>query len=61
MADKQTAPPDKAQAGRCVDREDFEVQIEAARKSVERGNYAVARAELRGAILFLDQIEKHDA
>jgi hypothetical protein len=56
----KTTTLDKAQTDRHLGREDFEIQLEAARKSVERGNYAVARAELRGAILFLNQIEKHD-
>jgi hypothetical protein len=36
---------DKVHADRLADLEDFETQIEAARQSVERGNYAVARAE----------------
>jgi hypothetical protein len=52
---------DKAQADHRLDREDSETQIEAVRHFVERGNYAVARAELRGAILFLARIEKRDA
>ena len=51
---------DKVHADRLADPEGFETQIEAARQSVDRGNYAVARAELRGAILFLDRIEKRD-
>lgn len=43
---------------RRLDREDFEIQIEAAMASVAKGYYATARAELRGAILMLDKMER---
>src|SRR4051794_32327397 len=56
--DQQTTPPDKTQADRRLSLEDFEIQLEAARQSAKRGYYAVARAELRGAILFLNALEK---
>lgn len=38
--------------------EDFVIQMEAASRSVGRGHYATAMAELRGAILVLDDLQK---
>lgn len=41
-------------------REDLVIQLEAALVSADEGNYATARAELRGAMLILDSMEKRD-
>lgn len=41
-----------------LDEEDFAIQLDAARRSFSLGHYASAAAELRGAILVLDQIER---
>lgn len=57
----QETPLDKDQIDRRRDPEDFEIQIEAARRSMVRGFYATARSELRGAMLILDRMEKRDA
>lgn len=43
---------------RQLDRQDFDIQIDAARESMTKGWYAAARAELRGAIVILDGMEK---
>jgi hypothetical protein len=48
-------PPDKR-----LDLEDFDVQVNAARASMERRHYAAARAELRGAMLAIDSAERKD-
>jgi hypothetical protein len=37
-------------------REDVEIQIEAARASMARLHYASAAAELRGALMFLEEL-----
>jgi hypothetical protein len=41
-----------------LDLEDFDVQVEAARESLASGYYALARAELRGAMLAIDVAER---
>lgn len=51
---------DRITADRRLDREDFDIQIEEVRRSVRLGYYAVARAELRGAMMILDTMEKRD-
>lgn len=56
----QTTPLDNLMRERLLDREDYAIQIEAAQRSMERGYYAVAKAELRGAILILDTMEKRN-
>jgi hypothetical protein len=43
---------------RRLDREDFEIQIEAALASARRGFFATARAELRGAMMMLDKMQR---
>lgn len=53
-------PVDRIMADRRLDREDFDIQIEEVRRSVRLGYYAVARAELRGAMMILDTMEKRD-
>jgi hypothetical protein len=45
---------------RRLDREDYQIQIEAAARSIELGYYGCAKAELRGAILILDMMEERD-
>lgn len=62
-----TAPIDAVVAGRRLApavtlklvREDYQVQIDAAARSVERRHYATAKAELRGALLMLDTMQKY--
>lgn len=41
-------------------REDFEIQLDAAKASVRRGHYAAARGELNGAVMILKAMEKRD-
>jgi hypothetical protein len=43
---------------RRLDVEDFQIQIEAALESARKGLLATARAELNGALLILDKMEK---
>ena len=38
--------------------EDFDIQVEAARRSFQNGYYATANAELRGAMLAVDAAER---
>lgn len=55
---EQTTDLEAVLCERRLDREDFEIQIDAARKSMTRGWYALARAELRGAIVILNGMER---
>lgn len=41
-------------------REDLVIQLDAALASADRGYYATARGELRGAMMILDSMEKRD-
>lgn len=41
-----------------LDKEDFEIQIKAAIISMYKGFYATAIAELRGAIMILNKMQK---
>jgi hypothetical protein len=45
---------------RRLDREHYRSQVEAAALSVEKGYYATAKAELRGAVVILDKMEKRE-
>jgi len=57
---KETTLLDKVLRERQLDREDFDIQLDAARKSVTLGHYATARAELNGALLILGLMERRD-
>lgn len=57
MADETADLVAKVLRDRKLIREDFDIQIEAARRSVALGYYASARAELRGAILVTKALE----
>jgi hypothetical protein len=59
MAD-QTPDLEAVLTARRLYREDYQIQIEAAAKSMDKGHYAVAVAELRGAILILKAMERRD-
>lgn len=48
----------RAESPELLDRQDYDMQIEAASRSVEAGHYATARAELRGAVWILTAIER---
>lgn len=53
-----TTPLDALMRERRLDCEDYAIQIEAAQRSMERGYFATAKAELRGAIEVLGMMEK---
>jgi hypothetical protein len=57
---EQKTPLDTVLTKRRLDREDYQIQIDAAARSMERGYYATARAELRGAILILTSMEERE-
>ena len=61
MSDQSRMTPlDDILRTRRLDREDFDIQLDAARRSAARGHYATARAELAGAGLILATMEKRD-
>jgi hypothetical protein len=53
---EQTTGIESVLRERRLDREDLEIQIEAAQTSVARGFYATAIAELRRAIMIIEKM-----
>lgn len=59
-SDSKTTDLNTILTTRRIWREDLIIQLDAALRSADKGYYASARAELRGAILILDSMEKRD-
>ncbi len=59
---RQRLPNDFVERGRAIETwlEDVDIQLEAAKRSAVKRHYASAKAELRGAIMILDEMEKQD-
>lgn len=57
MSENPMTEVDRVLRDRQLDREDLQIQLESAAMAAERGLYATARAQLRGAVWIIDAME----